>query len=92
MLSWVFASSWRGGGDGVAKGGASTSNLGRIWMLSCEQFPGVNVTNFAVCCITTPYVLACCGWDKSTMTRHPMEKLAVDGDSDRTDPCNIDIT
>ena len=83
MRSWVLASSWRGGSDGVANGGASISDLGRTRMLSCEQFSEANMTNFAVCRITTPYVLACCGWDKATMTQHPMEKLAVDGDSDR---------
>ena len=48
-----------------------------ILMLSREQFLGANLT------ITAPYVLACCGWDEATMTRHLMGKLAVDGDSDR---------
>ncbi len=79
MESWVLASSWRGGGDGVANGGASISDLGKIRMLSREQFSGANMTNFAVCRIT-----ACCGWDEATMTLHPMGKLTVDGDSDRT--------
>ena len=49
-----------------------------ILMLSREQFLGANLT------ITAPYVLACCGWDEVTMTRHPMGKLTVDGDSDKT--------
>ena len=72
-----------GGGDRVAKGAASISNLGRIRMLSREQSFGANVTNFAVCHVTTPYVLACCGWDEATTTRHPMGKLVVDGDIGR---------
>jgi hypothetical protein len=42
------------------------------------------MANFAVCRITAPYVLTCCGWDEATMTLHSMGKLAVDGDSDRT--------
>ena len=46
-----------GGEDGVAKGGTSISNLGRIRMISREQSSGANVTNFAVCRITTPCVL-----------------------------------
>ncbi len=36
----------------------------------------VNVTNFGVCCVTVPVVLACLGWDDVTATRHPMGKLA----------------
>ena len=84
MESWVLASSWRGGGGGVANGGASISDLGRIWMLSREQFLGANMTNFVVCRVTTPYVLACCGWDEATMIRHPMGKHTVKGGSDRT--------
>jgi hypothetical protein len=72
-----------GGGDGVAKGGASISNLGRIQMLSCEQSSGANVMNFAVCRVTTPYTLVCCGRDEATMTQHLMGKIAVDGDIGR---------
>ena len=83
MRSWGLASSWRRGGDGVAKGGASISDLGKIRMLSREQSLGANVTNFAVRCVTTPYVLACCRWDEATMTRHQMGKLAVNGDIGR---------
>ena len=83
MRSWGLASSWRRGGDGVAKEGASISDLGRIRILSHEQSSGANVTNFAVCCVTTPYVLVCCGWDEATMTQHLMGKLAVDGDIGR---------
>jgi hypothetical protein len=36
---------------------------------------GANSTNFAVCCVTVPLVLACFGWDGATATQHPMGKL-----------------
>jgi hypothetical protein len=80
-----------GGRDGVANGGASISDLGKIQMLSREQFLGANMTNFAVCRITAPYVLACCGWDEATKTWHLMGKLAVDGDSDRASMVGVRI-
>ena len=72
------------GGDGVANGGASISDLGKIRMLSREQFLGANMLICAVFQITAPYVLACYGWDNATMTRHLMGKLTVNGDSDKT--------
>ena len=39
------------------------------------QLPGANSTNFAVCRVTVPLVLAYFGWDGVTATRHPMWKL-----------------
>ena len=39
------------------------------------QLSGVNSTNFAVCRVTVPLVLACFGWDGATATWHPMGKL-----------------
>jgi hypothetical protein len=74
------------------RGGQGRSGLqvvgcsaGKIQMLSPrEQISGANMTNFAVCRITAPYVLTCCGWDEATMTQHPMGKLAIGGDCDRT--------
>ena len=42
------------------------------------QLSGVNSTNFAVCRVTVPLVLACFGWDGVTATRHPMGKLVGD--------------
>ncbi len=37
---------------------------------------GVIVTNFVVCHVTVPVVLACLGWDNVTAMWHPMGKLA----------------
>ncbi len=68
----------RGAGGVVTGGDAIVRDLGRMWIVLWGQMSGVNVTNFTVCCVTMPVVLACFGWDGLTPTRHPMGKLVGD--------------
>ncbi len=62
-------------GGAIVRGDAIVSNLGRMWILPWGQSLAANVTNFAVCRVTMPVLLACFGWDDATVTQHPVGKL-----------------
>jgi hypothetical protein len=59
----------------VTKGGIVIKDLGRMQIVFGGQLSEANSTNFAVCRVTVPLVLACFGWDGVTVTLHPMGKL-----------------
>ncbi len=80
-LQCVTRSSWyveQGGRSWVmaAGGVVIVRYLGRMQIVLWGWSLGVNVTNFGVCCVTVPVVLACLGWDNVTATQHLMGKLA----------------
>jgi hypothetical protein len=63
------------GGVMATVGGVIVRDWGRMLIVLWGWSSGVNVTNFAVCCVTVPVVLACFGWNNVMVTRHPMGKL-----------------
>ena len=65
-------------GSGHRGGGIIVNDLGRMQIVLGGQLLGANLTNFAVCHITVPLVLACFGLDGTTATRHLMGKLVGD--------------
>ncbi len=74
MWFWV-ALPLRDAGGAIVRGDAIVSNLGRMRILPWGQLLGANVTNFAVCHVTMPVLLACFGWDNAMVMRYPVGKL-----------------
>ena len=62
----------------VIGGGVIVKDLGRMQSVLGGQLSGANSTNFAVCCVTVPLMLACFRWDSATATRLSMGKLVGD--------------